>query len=136
MTLPPLRSRRPRPEGKKSPALAGWTFLSGEITPGHARVFLSLESEKVEPILGILLSKGLNVRQLENLVKELKEKNSQALGDEKCIISNNHFKNYENELSSKFKRKVKIIGTKNKGTVQIKFSGEEDFLEICKLLLK
>lgn len=52
---------------------------SGKITLEHDCDFLSLEREKVKLVLEVLLFKGFNVSQFENLVKELKEKQIQNL---------------------------------------------------------
>lgn len=111
---------------------------SGEISAGHARALLSLESEDdVKRALKITISQELNVRQLEQLVKKMSFKEIEKPKSLKAIKKDAFYNKIESDLNKKLKRKVKIVsGRRKKGTVQIEFLGEEDLSDIYNLLIK
>lgn len=109
----------------------------GEITAGHARALLGLDTHDIERALKITLLQGLNVRQLEQLVKKMNFKEIEPPKSLKVIKKDAFFSKIESDLYKKFKRKVKIVsGRKKKGTVQIEFLGEKDLSEIYNMLIK
>lgn len=109
-----------------------------EISAGHARALLSLESEDdVKRALKITVSQELNVRQLEQLVKKMSFKEIEKPKSLKSIKKDAFYNKIESDLNKKLKRKVKIVsGRRKKGTVQIEFLGEEDLSDIYNLLIK
>ena len=110
----------------------------GEITAGHARAMLALSSDDdIERALKTTISQGLNVRQLEQLIKKMTFNEIEKPKSFKTIKSDVFYKKIESDLQKKLKHKVNIIsGKRKKGTVQIEFLGEEDLSNIYKLLLK
>lgn len=110
---------------------------SGEITAGHARAMLGLSGDDdIKRALEITVSQGLNVRQLEQLIKKMTFKEIEKPKSFKTIKSDVLYKKIESDLQKKLKHKVKIIsGKRKKGTVQIEFLGEEDLSNIYQLLL-
>ena len=111
---------------------------NSEISAGHARALLSLESEDdVKRALKITVSQELNVRQLEQLVKKMSFKEIEKSKSLKAIKKDAFYNKIESDLNKKLKRKVKIVsGRRKKGTVQIEFLGEEDLSYIYNLLIK
>lgn len=111
---------------------------NSEISAGHARALLSLESEDdVKRALKITISQELNVRQLEQLVKKMNFKEIEKPKSLKAIKKDAFYNKIESDLNKKLKRKVKIVsGRRKKGTVQIEFLGEEDLSDIYNLLIK
>lgn len=111
---------------------------SGEISAGHARALLSLESEDdISEALKITIRQELNVRQLEQLVKKMNFKEIEKPKSLKAIKKDAFYNKIESDLNKKLKRKVKIVsGRRKKGTVQIEFLGEEDLSDIYNLLIK
>ena len=109
----------------------------GEITAGHARAMLALSSgDDVERALKITISQGLNVRQLEQLIKKMTFSEIEKTKSFKTIKSDVFYKKIESDLQKKLNHKVKIVsGRRKKGTVQIEFLGEEDLSNIYRLLL-
>ena len=110
----------------------------GEITAGHARAMLALSSgDDVERALKITISQGLNVRQLEQLIKKMTFSEIEKTKSFKTIKSDVFYKKIESDLQKKLNHKVKIVsGRRKKGTVQIEFLGEEDLSNIYRLLLE
>lgn len=111
---------------------------SKEISAGHARALLALQSQDdVERALNITLKQELSVRQLEQLIKKINFKEIEKPKSLKTIKTDAFFSKIESDLHKKLKRKVKIVsGRKKKGTVQIEFFGEEDLSNIYNMLTK
>ncbi len=110
---------------------------NGEITSGHARAMLALSSEDdFERALKTTISQGLNVRQLEQLIKKMTFREIEKPKSFRTIKSDVFYKKIESDLQKKLKHKIKIVsGKRKKGTVQIEFMGEEDLSNIYKMLL-
>lgn len=95
----------------------------GEITAGHARTLLSFKSQE-DMRLGAQKAKdGASVRELEALAKRLNEK-KEALP--KTPRKNQYFEEAQLAVGEYLNRRVKVAGSKKKGTLQIEFYGEED----------
>lgn len=95
----------------------------GEITAGHARTLLSFKSEDGMRQGAQKARQGASVRELETLSKRLsEEKSSPREGRSK----NRYYEEAQLAVGEYLGRKVKVAGTKKKGTLQIEFYGEED----------
>jgi ParB family chromosome partitioning protein len=87
---------------------------SGNISEGHAKVLLGLETAKAEILAERIVKENLSVRALENL---LKEKTTKTTNKEKTRDEIN----LESALSSKLGSKVTIDDKKGKGKLTIKY---------------
>lgn len=87
---------------------------SGNISEGHAKVLLGLETIKAEALAERIVKENLSVRALENLLKEkpTKTTNKEKTRDEI---------NLESALSSKLGSKVTIDDKKGRGKLTIKY---------------
>ena len=95
----------------------------GEITAGHARTLLSFKSQE-DMRLGAQKAKdGASVRELEALAKRLNEKKESL---PKTPRKNHYFVEAQLAVGEYLNRRVKVAGSKKKGTLQIEFYGEED----------
>lgn len=95
----------------------------GEITAGHARTLLSFKSQE-DMRLGAQKAKdGASVRELEALAKRLNEKKESL---PKTPRKNQYFEEAQLAVGEYLNRRVKVVGSKKKGTLQIEFYGEED----------
>lgn len=95
----------------------------GEITAGHARTLLSFKSQE-DMRLGAQKAKdGASVRELEVLAKRLNEKKESL---PKTPRKNQYFEEAQLAVGEYLNRRVKVAGSKKKGTLQIEFYGEED----------
>lgn len=94
-----------------------------EITAGHARTLLSFKSQE-DMRLGAQKAKdGASVRELEALAKRLNEKKESL---PKTPRKNQYFEEAQLAVGEYLNRRVKVAGSKKKGTLQIEFYGEED----------
>lgn len=110
----------------------------GEITPGRARTLLALESkDKIRETMEIIISKSLNVRQSESLVKKINQQNSDIKNSNESNSIDVFFSMLENGLKEKLNRKIKIFhDNEEKGFIKIEFSDKDDLSKLCDLFSK
>ena len=96
---------------------------NGEITAGHARTLLSFKREEDMRLGAKRAKEGASVRELEALAKRL---NQQKDAPEQKPRKNQYFEEAQLAVGEYLNRKVKVAGTKKKGTLQIELYGEED----------
>ena len=124
-----------RSVGKSRPAVANALRLlnlpepivqlleSGQLTSGHARALLPIESEALQlQAAKQVVEKGLSVRQTEalaaRLMKEPKEKKPSAAVDYAAQASL--------ELGQALGRKVHIVDGRKKGRIELEYYGADD----------
>ena len=108
-------------------------LVSGEITQGHARALLSLNSDthKKEVALKII-KEGLSVRQVENLVKIYPKDKKPA--NKKATQVDIEIKSIEEKLAKQLKTKVKIKHGNKRGKIEIEYYGNDDLDRILQIL--
>lgn len=95
----------------------------GTISAGHARALLSFKDENALAA-GILKARqGASVRELEAMAQRTAKKTFPA---GKSAPRNRYYEEAQLAVGQYLGRKVKVAGTKKKGTLQIEFYGEED----------
>ena len=110
-------------------------LISGEISSGHARALLSIESPKVRLVLlESIIEKGLNVRQTEALAKQLqkakRKKNKPVIdGQVKAQLAI-----LEDRLSTKLGTKVTLHHDNKKGKIEIEYYGNRDLDRIISII--
>lgn len=97
---------------------------NGEITAGHARTLLSFKREEDMRLGAKKAKEGASVRELEALAKRLNQEKEMA--PPKASKKNQYFEEAQLAVGEYLNRKVKVAGTKKRGTLQIEFYGEED----------
>ena len=97
---------------------------NGEITAGHARTLLSFKREEDMRLGAKKAKEGASVRELEALAKRLNQEKETAPA--KASKKNQYFEEAQLAVGEYLNRKVKVAGTKKRGTLQIEFYGEED----------
>lgn len=95
----------------------------GEITAGHARTLLSFKNEEDMRVGAQKAKQGISVRELEAMAKRMNEKKSPS---QKSGAKNRYYEEAQLAVGEYLGRKVKVSGTRKKGTIQIEFYGEED----------
>ena len=109
-------------------------LVEGEITEGHARCALSVPQGVVrEFFINRIIEEGLNVRQAENLAKDLanpkqpkKERENSAYKIEMERISRS--------LELFLGTKVKLSGTSKKGKIEIEYYGNADLERLLDII--
>ncbi len=109
-------------------------LISGEISEGHARAALSLESKELrEFLINQVIANALNVRQAENLAKELQKepkKKKKPVAD----IYKIEIERLEKRIASSLGTKVKISHGAKKGKIEIEYYGNDDLERLLGLL--
>ncbi len=109
-------------------------LISGEISEGHARTALSLESQELrEFLINQVVASGLNVRQTENLAKELQKEPKQKK-PKKNDVYKIELERIEKRISSGLGTKVKITQGAKKGKIEIEYYGNDDLERLLDLL--
>jgi ParB family chromosome partitioning protein len=102
---------------------------------GHARALITLPTRTIqEKILKVIISKGLNVRQTEELVR----KTSSPKSDKQKVPATKipeRFKNAPAILSQKLGTKVNLRRNNNgEGAIVISFKNDEDLDKIISII--
>jgi len=106
------------------------SLAEGKITMGHARAFLSLEgADKQKLLWKRILSGGLSVRQTENLVKKLRTRSSPT-----PLRSHPEWSALVEELQRALGTKVRIVGKRKRGKIEIDFFSSDELDRIIELL--
>lgn len=113
-------------------------LISGEISSGHARALLGLEEKEQQIALASqIIEKGLNVRQVEKLVKMMtkpqKEEKEKEEGEEKDLSF--IFRDLEEKMKGIMGTKVMIHQKdKNKGRIEIEYYSASELERIVELI--
>ena len=106
------------------------SLAEGKITMGHARAFLSLDGvDKQKLLWKRLLAGGLSVRQTESLVKRLRTRSSPA-----PRRSHPEWSELIDELQRALGTKVRIVGKRKGGKIEIDFFSPDELDRIIDLL--
>lgn len=105
-------------------------IITNQISAGHGRAILSLDSEKQIELTNRIIKENLSVRDVEKLVRDSKKvkKNKKILEKDKylCYI--------EEMLTERFSTRVSVKNKKNKGKIEIEYTNNEDLNRILDLL--
>ena len=100
----------------------------GTLSAGHARALLALEDpQRIEKAALLIAEKGLSVREAERLAQEAKAEKKPEKRRKNVL-----FREAELALQEQLGRKVSVLGSRKKGTLQIEFYGEDDLKELLK----
>ena len=113
----------------------------GTLSAGHARALLPLENaEDMETVADRIIVRSLSVRDAEALVKRLLEHSDEPdqveIDSEKGLekLTRIHMKELENRARATLSRRVRIINTGKKKTVELTFENNEDLESLLKIL--
>lgn len=102
------------------------------ITAGHARALLALDTQGEQiSVLKVIQQKGLNVRETERLIQRLKN----ASVKKRSVAKDPFLTDLERDLSSRLLAAVQIRTGKKKGTIEIRYTSNEDLNRLVLLLL-
>jgi ParB family chromosome partitioning protein len=105
---------------------------SGELSAGHGRALLSLESEKqMVEAAKIVVSKSLSVRDTETLVKTMLKEPKATKKDDMVAI---YIRQLEKTMSEDTGHRISISHGKKRGKLTIEYYGNEDLEKVCNAL--
>ena len=113
--------------------------VENKLTGGHARTLLSVTNgdEQFE-LAEMVIEEGLSVRAVEALVKAHLAKAEKSEKEEKEVSKEDarEYRAIEDDLKSFFSTKVKLkpLGKRNKGKIEIEYYSDEDLERLLALL--
>ncbi|MGH7799111.1 MAG: ParB/RepB/Spo0J family partition protein [Thermodesulfobacteriota bacterium] len=109
-------------------------LIKGEITAGHARVLLGLESpNKMKEVLEAIRKEKLSVRKTEKLVQKL------LAGKQTAIKSHDidpYIKHLTDELKQALGTQVKIIDKGGEGRIEIEYYSKDELERLIEILAR
>ncbi|MNK58234.1 putative chromosome-partitioning protein ParB [compost metagenome] len=106
------------------------------ISMGHARALINVDGvDRQLYIHQEILEKGLSVRKVEELVRNLQHVPLKAADKPKVKAVSFQYQKLQDDLASKFATRVKLKVTQNgKGAIEIPFMSDDDLNRILELL--
>jgi len=112
------------------------SLLEKKITPGHARAILSLEAkERQKELCGLIIRKGLSVREAEALAKRWTERQGRATPPGGRDDLESQLSSLMNSLRQHLGTKVHITQRGKKGKIEIEYYSFEDLGRIIETIL-
>ncbi|NLJ89710.1 MAG: ParB/RepB/Spo0J family partition protein [Clostridiales bacterium] len=112
-------------------------LIEGKISTGHGRTLITISDKNLQfQIACKIYEEGLSVREVELLVKDLKDKDSKVKENDKVKDKDDSFiyLELENRLESIVGTKVKIKKkANNKGKIEIEYYSTEDLERLIEL---
>jgi ParB family chromosome partitioning protein len=110
-------------------------LVSGQITAGHARALLGLDSAAaIEKLATRITTEGLSVRTTEQIIAEGSPTKTGAKKPKSTKSSSAELHEIAERIGDVLDTRVTIQGSVQKGTIVIEFAGAEDFKRITKAL--
>jgi ParB family transcriptional regulator, chromosome partitioning protein len=106
------------------------SVAAGVITSGHARALIALESQAAqEHGLKVVVARHLSVRQTENWVRTYRPHRRKANN------GSAELRGMAANVEQKIGMPVKVTGTMNRGTVELRYSSQEELERVCAKLV-
>src|SRR5205807_3311230 len=107
-------------------------LASGQLSMGHARALLAIEStKKQEQLAERVVKKNLNVRQTEMLASESSPKAAEKTEKEKDVFT----RDAEDKLTRTLRAKVEIDRKRRGGVIHIRVGSEDELIRIVDELM-
>lgn len=108
----------------------------GALSAGHARTLLALKEENlIVQTAEMVVEKELSVRETEQYVKKLLERDRQAATNSK-VTKSPEIKDAERRLSAALETKVSLHGNEKKGKLMIEYYSKEQLEALYEYLLR
>jgi len=107
-------------------------LASGQLSMGHARALLAIESaKKQEQLADRVVRRNLNVRQTEMLASERSPKTAEKKEKEKDVFT----RDAEDKLQRTLRTKVEIDRRRRGGVIHIRYGSEDELIRIVDELM-
>lgn len=125
----------------KLPAEVQIGLRDRKVDMGHARALLSLDKAPLQlKLYNEIIKKGLSVRQVEAMAKQLQEREAAADGDAQVPErqkSNRDYDILKKHLNSSFKTPVKLsVDASGKGKITFSFKNDEELENLIRIFDK
>ena len=107
----------------------------GNISSGHARALLGLASkDMVIKLAERIVSKGLSVRQVEEIIKDMHRLSSSTTTTVTRTSTDPNITDLEDSIQKILGTKVKMVGSYDKGKIEINYHSSEDLDRLIELI--
>lgn len=107
----------------------------GNISSGHARALLGLASkDMVIKLAERIVSKGLSVRQVEEIIKDMHRLSSSTTTTFTRTSKDPNITDLEDSIQKILGTKVKMVGSYDKGKIEINYYSSEDLDRLIELI--
>ena len=125
----------------KLPAEVQIGLRDRKVDMGHARALLSLDKAPLQlKLYNEIIKKGLSVRQVEAMAKQLQEREAAAEGEAQVLErqkSNRDYDILKKHLNSSFKTPVKLsVDASGKGKITFSFKNDEELENLIRIFDK
>lgn len=108
-------------------------IAEGKISSGHGRALLSIDDKKTQlKVVDDVVNKNLNVRDTEDVVKNIKKKKKKTRNNKD--IKDSFIVEVEENLMRLLGTKVQILPGKNKGKIEIEYYSDEDLERLVEII--
>lgn len=108
-------------------------LIEGEITAGHARALLSLESvSDANLVLQAIRKKKLSVRTTESLIRNMSKEKRPGM---KPVSTDPYLERIADDLKGALSTQVRIIYNKGKGRIEIDYYSDDELERLLSALL-
>ena len=108
-------------------------LIEGEITAGHARALLSLESiSDANLVLQAIRKKKLSVRTTESLIRNMSKEKRSGI---KPVSADPYLERVADDLKGALSTQVRIIYNKGKGRIEIDYYSDDELERLLSALL-
>jgi ParB family chromosome partitioning protein len=116
----------------KLPAKVKAALAEKKISSGHARCLLACNSSEEQiAALNLILKRGLNVRETERLIQNIKKQ----MAGKKQGSKERFLADLEKAMSAKFIARVQIKGSPQKGAIEIRYTSMDELNRLTGLIL-
>jgi len=116
----------------KLPEEAKAALIAGDITAGHARAILSIESPaEAREALNAIQKQRLSVRNTEQLIKKMSKRPKKQLSTENDDM---YLKQVVNELKNALSTQVRIVDKQGKGKIEIDYYSNDELERLTDIL--
>jgi ParB family chromosome partitioning protein len=110
-------------------------LVNGQISAGHARALLGLDSASaIEKLANRITTEGLSVRATEQIIAEGSPSKAGTKKPKSTKSSSAELQEIAESIGDVLDTRVTIQGSVKKGTIVIEFAGADDFKRITKAL--
>jgi len=116
----------------KLPEEAKAALVAGDITAGHARAILSIESPaEAREALNAITKQRLSVRNTEQLIKKISTRKKKQTGS---VEEDIYLKEVVNELKNALSTQVRIVDRQGKGKIEIDYYSNDELERLTEIL--
>ena len=116
----------------KLPEEAKKALITGDITAGHARAILSIESSaEAREALKAIQKQKLSVRKTEQLIQNISKRKKK---DAKPRSDDMYIRQITDELKKSLSTQVRIVGKQGKGKIEIDYYSNEELERLTSIL--